>query len=507
MKRIVLAVAAAATMSVMGGVESKQISARDIFGIAVDEPPADCIRSGSTNGMATVSDGKGHYCFGREFLGVEPKRFELGAPDDKGRRMVRMVKGERQRLGRKELEKRCAEISACIKGWTNLKREGGLNMGGKDATSAAWAGVGFDGIPFALGLSACRSVMDTNLWNLTVCVMDYARFSEEVKRTDLPALREKDREERLLRLEKKTTGRQLRMMQEKSYSGKWGCKAKGYDSISFCFDRSGLGCFGMNLNGFMYSQSAAGGWFYWTADDKGEITVHADQPEGGTRAFKLRYDYERNVMVPDMNDYPFADKVIPNDDNPSCEMRFISDTTAVEVARSSEDRRERPVGDMSRLLRLLGKQSVASFDELCAVVEERVKREDGIMVYGNGLPSLSVGAGEDGGIMLAVCCEVERKGDPAAPKFDCIAGRMGPDVAGKKEHEVFFDPAELSRLARSLGGFASEDEIVDEGIWSRERQVTLMVMFKTGAWPKCKEFLGHVVEKGYKFPIEVLVRK
>lgn len=506
---MVVVAAAYAAAGETGGV---RMSARDVFGIAVDEPLSDCIRPADTNGIVTVSDGAGNYCFGSPFCGIAPDKFELGSPDDKGRRMVRMVKGEMPGSGieRREAAKRYGEVVARMNGCTNMKPAGRMDVFRDAAKSDAWTGVGSDGVPFAVGIGARHAYMNTNNWVVSVCVMDYGRFSEDGRRTDVPQLREEGREERLSRIEKKKRGRQARMMQEKAYSGKWGCKAKGYECIMFCFDKCGLGCFDMRMDAFMCAHTIAGGWFYWTADDKGEITIHAQQKKGGTRAFRLRYDFERNLMIPDLDDYPFAEKVIPDKDNPSCEMRFISDTTAVEVAGWSEDKRECPFDEMEAaaaeaIRDRLVERRASSFDELWAVVEGRLAKGGGAWVRRDGMSDVWVDKVMSI-VSVGLYCEIERKGDPNAPKFDCIAKRAGPDVAGKKEREVFFDFEEISRVAKEMGGKPSKDEIEDKGAWSYEKRVFFSAQFAQEDVAKVREFLEYVMGK-YEFPLKVMVAK
>lgn len=488
------------------GAEGTKISARDVFGIAVDEPLADCIRPADTNGIVLVQDSRGGYCFGRAFCGIQPSRFELGESDEKGRRMVRLVEGGTLVTGRGELTKRCATLSNEMKGHSNLKRVASFSVNCDDLRSAAWTGVGQDGIPFAISLSAERQCPNTNLWRLAVRVMDCGRFATLHEGVSVPELREANREERLDRYTKKRIGRYARIMKEKAYSGRWACKAKGYDCIAFCFDKSGLGFFDMVLDGFMCSESVAGGWFYWTADEKGEITIHAPRQKEGPKVFKLKYDYERNMMIPDMKGYPFAERVIPKPDNPGCEMQFVNDMTPVDMLAGARQKRKFSFAEMDARLDKRKLRDVASFDDLWALADELIGKKEGFVLRRDGCPTVMVGS--DGGQMAAsviVVYKIKRSGDSSAPKFECLAGLGGPDITGKKELEEYFDVKELNQMAKSLGGKTETDSVAEEGIWTSERMNALFAEFKGDDWAKCKQFLKFVIDGKYEFPLKAVV--
>ena len=492
---------------VASGADGTKISARDVFGIAVDEPLGECIRPSDTNGIVLVQDWKGGYCFGRAFCGIQPSKFEIGEPDEKGRRFVRLVEGGTLITNRVELTNRCAKLSSVIKGYSNMKREESFNVNRDGVKSAAWTGVGQDGIPFAISLAAERPYPDTNIWYLAFRVMDYGRFAAMHGGNGISDLREANREERLDRCAKKRAGRHARMMKEKAYSGRWACKAKGYDCIAFCFDKSGLGFFEMVIDGFMHSESVAGGWFYWTADEKGEITVHAPRQKEGPKVFKLKYDYERNMMIPDMKDYPFAERVIPKPENPGCEMQFVNDMTPVDMLAGRGRKREFAFSEWDAMLGKGKTRDVASLSELCAFVEDSCAKSGGFVLRRDGCPTVIVESshGEQMTVTVSVVYEIRRDGDCNAPKFECLAGMEGPDIVGKKECEPYFDLVELERLVESLGGRAKKHSMAEEGFWTAERWNALSVEFKGDNCVKCKEFLKFVVDGKYEFPVKAIV--
>jgi len=492
------------------GADGTRISARDVFGIAVDEQLADCIRPADTNGMVLVRDWKGGYCFGRAFCGIEPSKFELGEPDEKGRRFVRLVEGGALITNRVELTDRCAKLSNAIKGFSNLKRVAGFNVSSDDLKSAAWTGVGQDEIPFAVTLSAERQYPNPNFWHLAVRVMDYGRFATMHEGVHVPEMREADREKRLERNAKKRVGRCARMMKEKAYSGRWACKAKGYDCIAFCFDKSGLGFFDMVLDGYMHSQSVAGGWFYWTADEKGEITIHAPRQKEGPKVFKLKYDYERNMMVPDMNGYPFSGRVIPLAENPSCEMRFVNDTSAAEIARVMPVEKECDFEEMFAEAEKFGvRREVPSLVALQDLAEEQLDKRGGLMLHGVDQPTIWISesrTGSTNGATVSAIARIERMGDPEAPEFAFLGKRAGPKIAGKKAEEVFFDDAELRAKAKALGGAVKSQALESAGFLSAEKWHIAIIDFKSIDRKSLRTFLEYVAGH-YKFPATVVTGK
>ncbi len=488
------------------GAEGTKISARDVFGIAVDEPLGDCIRPADTNGIVLVQDRKGGYAFGRAFCGIRPSKFEMGEPDEKGRRFVRLVEGGALITNRVELTNRCAKLSSAIKGYSNMKRVDGFGVSCDGLKSAAWTGVGQDGIPFAISLAVEQPYPNPNHWELAVRVMDYGRFATLHEGVRIPELREATREERLDRCSKKRIGRYARIMKEKAYSGRWACAAKGYDCIMFCFDKSGLGCFDMRQDGFMVSTTVAGGWFYWTADEKGEITVNAVQRGAGTKSFKLKYDYGRNMMIPDMKAYPFAERVIPKSDNPGCEMRFVNDMTPVDMLAGARQKRKFSLAEMDSRLDKGKLQDVETFDKLCALADEAIGKEEGFVLRRDGCPTVMMGsAGGEMAARVIVVYKIKRSGDSSAPMFECLAGLGGPDITGKKELEAYFDVKELDQMAKSLGGKTETDSVAEDGIWTSERRNAFFAEFKGSDWAKCKEFLKFVVDGKYEFPLKAIV--
>ena len=172
----VLCTALCVTALCAGGAvaEGAAMSARDIFGIAVDEPMPENFRPAELTGAVRVCDDKENTCYGKKFCGVSPSSFELGDPDGKGRRFVRYVTAQKDWLEYDELKNLCARISSVMKGTPNMERvKGKISSRLEEAKSAAWTGVGADGIPFAVGVEAGCPHSLTNLWCAKVTVADY----------------------------------------------------------------------------------------------------------------------------------------------------------------------------------------------------------------------------------------------------------------------------------------------------------------------------------------------
>ena len=500
-KTMVLAAAVAAMAGSLLGAQAKRASSGDIFGISVDAPLPDYVRPADTNGVATIDCGGGHSCVGRMFCGLTPCRVEMGRPDEKGRSMVRMVVSRDFAVTGTRAEWLFKSASEGLDSFANLKRYG--SAVGTQGKGAEWYGVGADGVPFAVVLST--SGIDEKRTEIRCEVMDFAMYAEDRRRAGLPKLAEKDRERRLARIGRIGSARCEKMMREKSYSGMWACKAKCYDRIAFCFDKCGIGRFDMVFDGFMVQNPVSAGWFYWTADDKGGITVHGVPVKAKAFTMKLRYDFRRNVMVPDVNAAPFASKVIPNDDNPNCEMQFVQDFSAMDALKKRpEDMMSLSTRLQAEVIAKMPRRAVASFDDLLALAKGS-GHGSGLSIRRGGCPTIMVGGWPEPEVVIDV--EIARGGDAEAPKLECVAGKSGPDISGKKELESFFEADELKELVKSYGGRMEVQELPDIGIWTWETRRIAVCSFRKNNVENLDGFLKKILGKWYTFPVEAIVMR
>jgi len=503
MKRMVLFVVAVAATLAAFGADDKKLSARDIFGISVDEPVPDYIRPADTNGTISVDDHRGNHCIGRGFCEIIPLGFEVGAPDARGRSMIRSVRAEMPMASRTKAEWVFTKAASRLEDAPNLKQYGKMKKSGEGSWNAEWYGSGPDGVPFAVTLSLEDNFAGRS--SVKCLVMDFELYAGDGKHQGLPKLGDVDRERRLERLEKLRAARCAKMMRDKAYSGTWACKAKGYERIAFCFDKSGLGCFDVIVDGFMVSHPAAAGWFYWTADDNGVISIHASPKNDKASEFTFRYDSKRNTMIPELGAYPFTERVMTDKDNPQCEMKFINDFTAAEAAMKIRSRRS-PMSEREERIKKMERRVVASFDALCGLILQLGKERGGVLIRGDGCPDITV-ASTSQYVGFSVDLEIWRGGLQNAPRFECITEKGGPDIAGKKEHEIFFGKEELAKLAGLQVNKVQADTFEDEGVWSWEKRSVSWILFKGREWDMYSAALKPVMDKWYKFPVKVFILK
>ena len=300
--------------------------------------------------------------------------------------------------------------------------------------------------------------------------------------------------------------RNLKMMRDNAYSGRWGCAAMGYDSISVFFDKRGLGFFDMVLGGFSRSESTDWGFFHWTADGNGAIDVHVVDCRGEKKSFGLRYDSGKNVMIPDLAGYPFATRVTPSSDNPLCEMKFMPGGTLEDSMAKFRKRKFLCGNDVTAWEEMLAsrpRKEVASLDAFLALAGERLKAGGGVLMRGNDAPDVS--ARTDGDVVVVeVVGEITRGGDADAPRLECLRGVTGPDISGKKEHETFIGEEEFAGFVKPFGGKVDDAIMSEEGIWTSERRVVFQAEFKQERMDKCKALLKAAVLKWHGFPHEVI---
>lgn len=303
--------------------------------------------------------------------------------------------------------------------------------------------------------------------------------------------------------------RNRRMMEARAYSGKWECKAWGLKSVSLSFDKCGLGRFEAVAENIIFSRYETSGWFHWTANDKGAITARAvdssDCASQGMHELRLNYDFERNVMVPDLKCDLLAGRVSPRADNLRCEMMYAGDVDLIAAARdycSGNWWRGHDVAEEDALIKAAPKSQVSSLDALCALAKERCVGTAGLVVRSDGAPEIKIGT-DDRSIWADIMFKRERGGNAVAPKFECLSGQYGPEIAENAGPEEFLDPFELDKRVKSLGGETGRAFVKEEGAWTYERRRYVKVFVAPGKWDKCKEVLKPIMDKWYTFPVEV----
>lgn len=299
------------------------------------------------------------------------------------------------------------------------------------------------------------------------------------------------------------------MMEARVYSGKWECKAWGLKSVSLSFDKCGLGRFETDAENGIFSHYKTKGWFHWIADDKGAITARAvdssDDENQGMHELRLNYDFERNVMIPDLKCGLFAGRVFPRADNLTCEMAYAGDEDLISAARDYSQYAKwlgQNVTKEDALIKAAPKGRVASLDALCDLAKEKCKGTNVLVVRSDGAPEIKIGT-NDRCIWADIMFKRERGGDPGAPKFECLAGGYGPDIAENADLEEFLDPFELDKRVESLGGETGRAFVNEAGAWTYERRRYVKAFVAPGKWGKCKEVLKPIMDKWYTFPIEV----
>lgn len=309
------------------------------------------------------------------------------------------------------------------------------------------------------------------------------------------------------RLDVEQVERNREMMRRKAYSGKWSCGAWGADDASFDFDANGFGYFNIVASKRPFLDHRASGWFHWTADESGEITAHAVTREYEVLDFRLKYDPERNAMVPDLKSGLFAGRVAPLPSNPRCELGFVPGDDPLADASSHPWRVlawQRPdIAEYDARVKSMPRRTVRSLGELWDLAAEKGRENVCIMLRTVGAPDIGVSMSGDG-VEIRVTGDITRSGDADAPSFEKLKGRSGPDIRGKKRSELFVDYRMFRELVESLGGEMNMDVLYEEGAWTREKRRTLVAKFKRGQEKKCRKLLKDLAEKWYAFPARVI---
>lgn len=356
--------------------------------------------------------------------------------------------------------------------------------------------------PYDRCIAGCGDSFYTAAW------LDYLRkmYAEEDAEKERAA-KEAGRPRK--KADAEVVARNRRMMEERAYSGKWECRAWGLESVSLSFDKCGLGQFKTIAENGIFLQYVTEGWFHWTADGNGAITARAvDSSDGvnqGMHELRLKYDFERNVMVPDLKCGLFAGRVFPRADNLTCEMAYAGDVDLISAAHEYSKYTRwlgQEVTEEDALIKAAPKSRVASLDALCDLAKEKCRGTTVLVVRGNGAPEIKIGT-NDRCILADIMFKRERGGDAGAPKFKCLAGGYGPEIAENAGPEEFLDPFELDKRVESLGGETERSFVNEAGAWTYERRRYVKVFVEPGKWGKCKEVLKPIMDKWYKFPVEV----
>ena len=309
-----------------------------------------------------------------------------------------------------------------------------------------------------------------------------------------------DKEE--TKLDEAEVARNREMMRTNAYSGKWGCRAWGIKCVALRFDKNGLGHFETSTDNEMFSSAEMSGWFHWTADGNGTITARAVDAHYITGEFAIKYDCERNMMLPALKGFPFEGRVSPVEGNRRCEMAFMSSETALDALR---DKRIccTEITKRDALMKSMPMRTVRSFDELWKLAGEKGKGNVAFVLRTVGAPEIGIGRIGDA-IHVCATCYIERSGDPEAPWFEALKECAGPNITGKKRHEAFVDAEEFERQVTSLGGKFNWQFFEDKGVWTREEMKMFTAQFNRKREKECRKLLSDLVGKWYAFPLRVV---
>ena len=309
-----------------------------------------------------------------------------------------------------------------------------------------------------------------------------------------------------------TLARNRKMMEENAYSGTWRGKAWGMDSVTFRFDKCGLGCFEfVHATGVsIFASHESSGWFYWTSDGGGAITAHAVGSrygeDFGPHDFRMKYDCEKNMMSPDLESELFSGRIAPLVNATRCELGFISGDGIKKIGYMYDlggVNHQQTISKHDARMMSLPKSTMATFSELWKTARKRCADGTGIALRKVGAPEIRV-IGKDDGMRVYIQEFARRSGDMNAPQFKILEGMYGPDISGKKSLELFYKNEDMRQLEKSFDVDFRGSLLKDEGAWTKEFRDFSVAIFEKGEIAKCQKLLKEVVEKWYTFPVRVI---
>ena len=353
--------------------------------------------------------------------------------------------------------------------------------------------------PGARDIAWIQGRCDGNDWRRYVA----KAYAEAEKTKDVAATAKADAE---------TLARNRKMMEENAYSGMWLGKAWGMDSVTFRFDKCGLGCFEFvsDRHTCIFDHNKMMGWFHWTSDGCGMITAHAVGNRYGEDFkpydFRMKYDCEKNMMIPDLESELFSGRIAPLVNATKCELGFISGDGIEKVEkrfRFCGVRHRQEISEHDARMMSLPKRTMSTFSELWKTAQERCADGTGIALRRIGAPEIRV-VGKDDGMRVYIQEVTRRSGDMNAPQFKILEGMYGPDISGKKSLELFYKNEDMRQLEKSFDMSFRGSSLEDEGAWTKEFRDFSVAIFKKGETAKCQKLLKEVVEKWYTFPVRVI---
>ena len=309
-----------------------------------------------------------------------------------------------------------------------------------------------------------------------------------------------------------TLTRNRKMMEENAYSGTWLGKAWGMDSVTFRFDKCGLGCFefASDSHSCIFSHNKMTGWFYWTSDGSGAIKARAVGSRYGEdfrpHDFRMKYDCEKNMMIPDLESELFSGRIAPLVNATRCELGFISGDGIKKIGYMYDlggVNHQQTISKHDARMMSLPKSTMSTFSELWKTARKRCADGTGIALRKVGAPEIRV-IGKDDGMRVYIQEFTRRSGDMNAPQFKILEGMYGPDISGKKSLELFYKNEDIRQLKKSFDVDFRGSSLEDEGAWTKEFRDFSVAIFKKGETAKCQKLLKEVVEKWYTFPVRVI---
>ena len=220
----------------------------------------------------------------------------------------------------------------------------------------------------------------------------------------------------------------------------------------------------------------------------------------------MKYDCEKNMMIPDLESELFSGRIAPLVNATKCELGFISGDGIEKVEkrfRFCGVRHRQEISEHDARMMSLPKRTMSTFSELWKTAQERCADGTGIALRRIGAPEIRV-VGKDDGMRVYIQEVTRRSGDMNAPQFKILEGMYGPDISGKKSLELFYKNEDMRQLEKSFDVDFRGSLLKDEGAWTKEFRDFSVAIFEKGEIAKCQKLLKEVVEKWYTFPVRVI---
>jgi len=255
---LVLAVVAALSVGAMA--EKPRFDPSDMFGIELDSflPFDQDSHANDTNYVSAFVSGKNDRVWLRRFHGFYPYEVHVGA-DGGVDSVVAIRDGD---IAQTNLPALFKAMDRCFAGFANIAPSGG------SATNRVWKGVSADGTTYAINAYKRYGWPNGMVTVWMTLQSDYERDGA------------KRREARLKQQRDAKIAAAVKMMEDKSYQGVWGCSDQQF-FLLVCFMKGGLG-----MIQYQYWNCP----FYWKADKQGNVEGVAAVEGGHISKMKAKFD-------------------------------------------------------------------------------------------------------------------------------------------------------------------------------------------------------------------------